>query len=376
MSRNSKAREVWVGLVVITAMAALLALVTMASDGPGFLAPQRTIDVVFRDVQGLRVGSPVRVAGLDSGNVVAADIVEVDGMLWTQVRITLPAKLVQEAPPRREDLDSAVAHRHEPCQRALGREVGRGAGSRPDDRRGRDVVLRPDHRAVRAGPGRAEPLESHRRPGSGDDRFDRAPRASDLELAPGDSEQPARDERFGPTRGRVDSATRSMTSRRSSIPTHRGSKGSWPRSRRTADVKEMLAENRENVRLTMASVRDFVAATNDIIDKNRPKVERMVDGFEGTRARADRVLYQADQMETQLSLMLARNQAEIDRSITNVRDATDWLSKLVQKIFSNPFVLEPVLQAVARRPAGGCSLRHSASIHEGSRGGPRRGQDA
>lgn len=39
--------------------------------------------------------------------------------------------------------------------------------------------------------------------------------------------------------------------------------------------------------------------------------------------------------------MLARNRAEIERSVTNVRDATDWANKLVQKIFSNPFVLSP-----------------------------------
>src|SRR5262249_15565600 len=35
------------------------------------------------------------------------------------------------------------------------------------------------------------------------------------------------------------------------------------------------------------------------------------------------------------------NRAEIDRSVTNVRDATDWANKLVQKIFVNPFVLSP-----------------------------------
>ena len=53
----------------------------MASDGPGFLAPQKTIDVIFRDGQGIRVGSPVRVAGLDAGNVVDLDLVEVEGTL-------------------------------------------------------------------------------------------------------------------------------------------------------------------------------------------------------------------------------------------------------------------------------------------------------
>ena len=53
----------------------------MASDGPGFLAPRQTINVVFRDGQGIRIGSSVRVAGLDTGNVVDVDLVEVEGTL-------------------------------------------------------------------------------------------------------------------------------------------------------------------------------------------------------------------------------------------------------------------------------------------------------
>ena len=39
--------------------------------------------------------------------------------------------------------------------------------------------------------------------------------------------------------------------------------------------------------------------------------------------------------------MLARSRAEIERSVTNVRDATDWANRLVQKIFTNPFVSSP-----------------------------------
>ena len=86
----------WVGMIVIAAVAGLLALVTMASDGPGFLAPHRTIDVVFRDAQGIRIGSTVRVAGLDTGNVVDVDLVEVEGVLRARVKISLPAALVKK----------------------------------------------------------------------------------------------------------------------------------------------------------------------------------------------------------------------------------------------------------------------------------------
>src|SRR5262249_38077043 len=40
--------------------------------------------------------------------------------------------------------------------------------------------------------------------------------------------------------------------------------------------------------------------------------------------------------------ILTRNRANLERTIINVRDATDWADKLVQKIFANPFVLSPL----------------------------------
>ena len=107
MSTRSSAREFWVGLIVIVAMAGLLGLVSMASDGPGFLAPQRTIDVIFRDGQGIRIGSPVRVAGLDTGNVVDIDLVEVEGTLRARVTHLAAVGAGQEAAPGREGLDRA-----------------------------------------------------------------------------------------------------------------------------------------------------------------------------------------------------------------------------------------------------------------------------
>src|SRR5262249_38444510 len=43
----------------------------------------------------------------------------------------------------------------------------------------------------------------------------------------------------------------------------------------------------------------------------------------------------------QTSSILVHSRAEIERSASNVRDATDWADKLVQKIYTNPFVLSP-----------------------------------
>src|SRR4051812_24647857 len=105
MSSRTSIRDVVVGLLVIAALVGFLGLMHVASDGPGFLAPQKTIDVVFRDGQGIRVGSPVRVAGLDAGNVVDLDLVEVGGTLRARVRISLPANLVKKL---RQDVKVAI----------------------------------------------------------------------------------------------------------------------------------------------------------------------------------------------------------------------------------------------------------------------------
>ena len=96
MKTRTSMRDVAVGLVVIAALAGLLALLSMASDGPGFLAAQKSIDVIFRDGQGIRVGSPVRVAGLETGNVTDLDLVEVEGTLRARVRLSLPVNLVKK----------------------------------------------------------------------------------------------------------------------------------------------------------------------------------------------------------------------------------------------------------------------------------------
>jgi phospholipid/cholesterol/gamma-HCH transport system substrate-binding protein len=109
----------------------------------------------------------------------------------------------------------------------------------------------------------------------------------------------------------------------------------------TGQAQAIVAENRENARQTVASVRDLTASLTDVVQKDRVKVERLLDGFDLMRARGDRVLYQTDQIAGQVAAIMARSRAEIERSVSNVRDATDWADKLVQKIYTNPFVLSP-----------------------------------
>ena len=109
----------------------------------------------------------------------------------------------------------------------------------------------------------------------------------------------------------------------------------------TRMVEMILSENRENLKLTLASVKDLTGSANEIVTVNRPKVEHVIEGVDMLTARTNRVMYQADVLASQGVQIMTKGRSEIERSISNVRDATDWADKLVQKIYTNPFVLSP-----------------------------------
>jgi phospholipid/cholesterol/gamma-HCH transport system substrate-binding protein len=82
--------------------------------------------------------------------------------------------------------------------------------------------------------------------------------------------------------------------------------------------------------------------------EQRPNIARTVTNLENTRIRADRVLYQAELLSGQGVDMVNKSKANIERTVSNVRDATDWGDKLVQKIYSNPFYLSPFYKPTAQ----------------------------
>jgi phospholipid/cholesterol/gamma-HCH transport system substrate-binding protein len=341
MSTRSTAREVWVGLIVTVALAGLLGLVTMASDGPGFLAPQRTIDVIFRDGQGIRIGSPVRVAGLDTGNVVDIDLVEVEGTLRARVKVSLPARLVKKL---RQDVKVSIVPALTGMSHVNILSTGRSAvalvpgqsipgvetsffdpiieqvGLGPVERNHLSHTIAEVRQTVDAiGPRLRQVLGTLQ---------ETTTNLRDMS----DSIRPAVES----TVGHVEDLTQKLNTNSPRIE-----KILVQAEGLTAEAQGYLADNRENVRQSVASTRDLLASANDIVAKDRAKVERILDGVEVTRARADRVLYQADQIAGQVSNILIRSRAEIERSVTNIRDATDWANRTVQKIYANPIVVTP-----------------------------------
>jgi phospholipid/cholesterol/gamma-HCH transport system substrate-binding protein len=341
MSTRSSAREVWVGLIVIVALAGLIALVAMASDGPGFLAAQKTIDVVFRDAQGVRVGSPVRVAGLDTGNVVDTDLVEVDGTLRARVKITLPASLVKKM---RQDVKIAIqpaltgmSHVNIISTGRMGVALVPGQSIAGVESSFFDPIIE----QVGLGPVERNHL-SHTIAEVRQTVDAIGPR---LRQSLGSLQETAANlrEMSDTIRPAIESTVSHVenVSRRISAGAPRIDKALDGLENLSGQAQALLGENRGNTRELLAHARDLAASLNDIVTKDRTKVERLLDGLEVSRNRADRVLYQVDQLAGQTTSMLVRSRADVERSVTNVRDATDWANKLVQKIFTNPFVLSP-----------------------------------
>jgi phospholipid/cholesterol/gamma-HCH transport system substrate-binding protein len=328
-------------LMVIVAVAGLIGLVGLASDGPGFLAPHRTIDVVFRDGQGIREGCPVRVAGLDAGRVEAVDLIEVEGTLRARVRISLPTNLAGKL---RQDvkvtIESSLAGQSRVNILSSGTsglalvpgQVVHGVGSTFFDPVLEQIGLGPVERSHLS-----HTIAEVRQTVDAVGPRVRLILGSLQETAAGLRES---SESVRPvveaTVGHVEELTRRINA---NTPKIEAAIARLEGISRQADA--ILAENRPNLQATLAGVRDLTGTTNDLISRNRAKGEQLLAGLNETRQRADRVLFQADQIGDQTIQILARNRANLERTMTNVRDATDWADKLVQKIFANPFVLSP-----------------------------------
>jgi phospholipid/cholesterol/gamma-HCH transport system substrate-binding protein len=341
MNTRSSLREFWVGLIVLVALAGLIGLVGLASDGPGFLATRRTVDVVFRDGQGIRIGSPVRVAGLDAGNVVDVDLVEVEGTLRAQVRISLPASLIKKL---RHDVKVTIVPGLTGMSHVNIVSAGKSAvGLVP----GQPIsgvetsFFDPIIEQVGLGPVERNHL-SHTIAEVRQTVDSISPRLRQMLGSLQDTTTNLR-ELSDSIRPAVESTVNHVEeiTKRVSVNSPHLEKTLVQVEDLTANANKLLVENRVNVRDTMASVRDLTANLKDVAVADRPKVEHFLDGLEGTRVRLDRVLYQADQIGSQAATTLSRSSADVERSVTNVRDATDWANKLVQKIFANPFVLSP-----------------------------------
>jgi phospholipid/cholesterol/gamma-HCH transport system substrate-binding protein len=341
MHGRTSVREVLVGLVIVVTLAGLIGLIGLAGSGPAFLTSQQTIDVVFRDGQGIRVGSPVRVAGIDAGRVVDLDLTEVDGTLRARLKIALPTVLAKKL---RQDVKVAIQASLAGQSRVNIVSSGRSAVALVPGQVVQGVestFFDPVLEQVGLGPVERSHL-SHTISEVRQTVDTAAPRIRQIlgslqETASGFREtaetiRPA----IEATAGQVEDLTRRINAAAPKIEAALTRLDTV-----THHADSLLAENRPNLQASLVSLRDVMATLQDVAARDRVKVERLLDGLDGTRARADRVLYQADLIAGQGMAIITRNRVNLERTVSNVRDATDWGDKLVQKIYANPFVLSP-----------------------------------
>jgi phospholipid/cholesterol/gamma-HCH transport system substrate-binding protein len=344
MPRNSR-RELRAGLVVVAAVAGYMGLVSLAGGGPGFLAPRRSIDVIFRDGQGVRVGSPVRVAGIDAGRVTAVDLKEVDGILRARVRLSVTAELASRL---KQDVKVTIQSglTGTPCVNVVSSgasgvalvpgQVVQGVESSFFDPVLEQVGLGPVERShlshtiaeVRktvdeTGPRLKGILAQLQDAASGLRETSDTVRPA-IESAVGRVEHVAQT---------IDEAKLDQTIRRVDAL--------------LADVGAVVSESRPMLGQTLTNVRDLTGRTNQMVAAEGPKVSALLTGLGTTRTKVDTLVGQATVLSSQGIDLLATNRASLDRTMTNVKDTTDYGLKLVQKLYANPFYLSPFYKPTA-----------------------------
>ncbi|WP_422925210.1 MlaD family protein [Singulisphaera sp. PoT] len=342
MPNRSSFREVAVGLFIVAAIAGLLGLLGMASSGPGYLSSNRTIDVIFNDGQGIRVGSAVRIAGIDAGRVSDIDLTEIDGTLRAKLKISLPVRLAKKL---RQDVKITIQESLAGSSRVNIVSSGKSAVALVPGQVIQGVesnFFDPILEQVGMGPVERSHI-SHTIAEVRETIDSVGPR---IKLIMGTFQDTAAGlrEAADTIRPAVESTAGNIQELSKRIAAAGpGVESALKRLDTITEVAEgVLSENRPNIKATVASVRDLTATAQDVAAKNRAKVEAVVDGLNNIRGRAERLLYQADQLAGQGLQIVTRNRADLERTVANVRDATDWASKLVQKIYANPFYLSPL----------------------------------
>lgn len=338
MSRVSR-RELGVGVMVLLAIVGLVGLMVVAGGGPGFLAPKRKIDVVFRDGQGLRVGSPVRVAGIDSGRVDSIDLAEVEGTLRARVRISIPTALAAKLRQ-----DAKIAVQSGLTGQCVINVVSSGRSS---------VALVPGQVVMGVESSFFDPVlqqvglgaeeRSHLSHTIAEVRTTVDAVGPRLKRALGALQDAAvgLQETVDQSRPKVVATADHVEQIALRIEKAKAEELIKNLLAVTSQTEAMLRENRPKIGTTLTSVAELSSTASAIAKDEKPRVDALLDGLNGTRAKADRVLANAETMTGTGAAILTKNRGDIERTMANVKDASGYGVKLVQKLMANPFYLSP-----------------------------------
>ena len=335
-------REIRVGLLVLLVFAALGGLFALAAGGPGFLTHRRQVDVDFRDGQGIRPGSPVRIAGIDSGRVMAVTLAEVDGSLRARVRIAIPEDLANRL---KADARISVQSTLTGQARVNIVSIGTAAEKLVPGRilLGVETTMF-DPILEQVGMGPVERSNISHSIAVARETIDAAsPRVKEIVSVLDEATIGLRDTAatvrpvIEQAVGRVDDAAKRLTAATPKVEVILGTVVAL-----TAKVDGLLGENRPNIKESIVNIKELSATAKELAARDGEKVSAMLDHLETTRNRADLALYNVKQITDTVNTLLTKNRVDIERTVANVKDITDWGSKLVQKIYANPFVLSPL----------------------------------
>lgn len=335
MSRTT-GRDMRIGLLVVATAIGLLGLLVVASGGPGYLRMERTtVEVLYRDAQGLRPGQAVRVAGLDAGRVADLDLSDQQGQLRALVRLSIPsdlaARLKQDAV-----ITIQASLTGQTCVNiaSLGESGVAWVPGQPIEGV-ESSLFDPILEQVGLGPVERGHV-SHALAEIRSIVDDTSPRIKKtmlaLQQASGDLQatteaaSPALIDAAGRL-GRAAPGVEDTINRLEAL---------------VAQVDEAVRKGRPAVEQALANVNSLTAGAKGVVEAAGPRVGPMLDGLERTRARAERVLYNAETISANAASLLTRNQPDLERTIGNVRDATDYARMTTQKIYANPILLSPL----------------------------------
>ncbi|HKI26305.1 MAG TPA: MlaD family protein [Candidatus Sulfotelmatobacter sp.] len=104
--KQLKWSQLRVGITVILASLTLALLLFLMSNTAGLFTPRITVHSYFDNAEGLRVGAPVRLSGVDIGNVTRIRIVSAKDKQLTPVEVVMKVSTKYEGALRRDSVTS------------------------------------------------------------------------------------------------------------------------------------------------------------------------------------------------------------------------------------------------------------------------------
>jgi phospholipid/cholesterol/gamma-HCH transport system substrate-binding protein len=332
-------RELRVGLLMLGGLGGLALLFFLSSAGPGFLGPRRLIDVTFRNGQGIRAGCPVRVAGIDAGRVAAVELYEGDDGLRVKLSISLPGEIADRL---RQDVQIAV-------QPGL---TGQSTVNIVSSGRS-DVALVTGQVVQGIESSMFDPILEQVGLGAGErDHLRRiiaqvratvdaaVPQLQELMTSLNESAAEVR-QTVAAVRPRIESTAAEVEQLARSVDATRVNEVLVRVQNLATQADALLSETRPIISTAIQNVGLLAQETTDLTRKNRPQIEVLIAGLNASRTRLDAVLANTQEITEKSASLLTANRPDIERTVANVRDATGYGLKLVQKLYGNPFYLSP-----------------------------------